>query len=199
MLGSMWLASVAVYCASSPGRRPEFSQAAEDLGRTLASSGRRLVYGGGHVGLMGVTADAALAAGGDVLGVITTALQAKEVAHTGLPQLVVVDTMHERKAAIADAADGFIMLPGGYGTFDEFFEMLTWTQLGIHDKPCGILNVGDFFAPLLRQMDEATDDGFIRAEHRDLLIVDTDADRLIERLDAWTPVRIDKWMDRTDR
>lgn len=195
----MQIKSLAVYCASSTGRRPEYADAAEDLGRLLARRGIRLVYGGGHVGLMGKIADATLAAGGDVLGVITDALVAKEVAHRTLPQLQVVPTMHERKAAIADASDAFVMLPGGFGTFDEFFEALTWTQLGIHDKPCGLLDVAGYFAPFRQLFARAVDDGFLRAEHAALVLVDDDANKLLDRLDLWQPQRVDKWVDRSAR
>ena len=143
------LSSVAVFCGSSPGLDPGFSEAAEQLGRELACRGIRLVYGGGRVGLMGVLADAASKAGGEVHGVITRALEEKEVAHLGLTKLDVVATMHERKAAMADLAGAFVMMPGGFGTFDEFFEVLTWNQLGIHSKASGILNVRGYFDPLL--------------------------------------------------
>ena len=160
------LSSIAVYCGSSRGTDLAFATAAVSLGRLLAERGIRLVYGGGHVGLMGVIADAVLAAGGEVVGVITRALQAKEIAHGRLTELVVTETMHERKAAMADAADAFVMLPGGYGTFDEFFEALTWTQLGIHDKPCGVLDVAGFFAPLRDLLDGATTAGFVIPVHR---------------------------------
>ena len=142
------LSSVAVYCGSNPGNDPAFAAAAASLGRLLAHRGIRLVYGGATVGLMGVVADAVLAGGGAADGVITRPLAAKEIAHPGLTSLRVVETMHERKAAMADASDAFVMLPGGYGTLDEFFEVLTWTQLGIHDKPCGVLDVAGFFTPL---------------------------------------------------
>jgi uncharacterized protein (TIGR00730 family) len=199
MLGAMGLGSVAVYCASSPGADPVHSANAALLGRTLAARSIRLVYGGGHVGLMGVIADAVITAGGDVLGVITDGLMAKEVGHPSLPELRVASTMHERKAAMADAADGFVMLPGGFGTFDEFFEMLTWTQLGIHDKPCGILDPTGFYQPLLAQLDAAVDAGFLRLEHRVVLLDDTDADRLLDRFVDWRPPMIDKWLGRTDR
>src|SRR5215471_16866630 len=142
------LSSVAVYCGSNAGNDPQYAAAAAALGRVLADRGIRLVYGGGQVGLMGVLADAVLERGGEVLGVITEALVVKEVSHRGLTGLQVVGTMHERKAVMADAADAFIMLPGGFGTFDEFFEVVTWTQLGIHAKPCGVLDVAGYFAPL---------------------------------------------------
>jgi uncharacterized protein (TIGR00730 family) len=193
------LRSVAVYCASTPGVDPRYAEAAEALGRLLAERGVHLVYGGGHVGLMGVIADAALAAGGEVHGVITRALQGKEIAHRGLTSLEVVETMHDRKAAMADRADAFVMLPGGFGTLDEFFEVLTWTQLGIHDKPCGVLDVDGYFDPLRALLDRATEQHFVRDAHRDIVIVDADASTLLERLARWQPVVIDKWLDRGQR
>jgi uncharacterized protein (TIGR00730 family) len=189
------LTSVAVYCASSRGADPGFAAAADALGALLAERGIRLVYGGGHVGLMGVVADACLAAGGEVHGVITRALEAKELAHRGLTSLAVVPTMHERKEAMADLAGGFIMLPGGFGTLDEFFEALTWTQLGIHAKPCGVLDVAGFFAPLRDLLEAATRQRFLRPGHRDLVIMDTEPGRLLDRLDAWQPTAVDKWLD----
>jgi len=165
------------------------------LGSELGRRGIRLVYGGGRVGLMGVLADSALAAGGEVRGVITRALKDKEIAHLGLTSLCVVATMHERKAEMAAEADAFIMMPGGFGTLDEFFEVLTWTQLGIHAKPCGILNVGGFFDPLLDLFEAATRQRFVRAEHRDMVVVEPDPSSMIERLAAWAPVTVVKWLD----
>lgn len=191
--------SVGVYCGSSPGTDPAFTHAACSLGGVLAERGLDLVYGGGHVGLMGSVADSALAAGARVHGVITQALAAKEVAHRGLTTLSVVDTMHERKALIADLADAFIMLPGGFGTLDEFFEVLTWTQLGIHQKPCGLLDVNGFFRPLIDMIDAMTERRFIREEHRSMLLVEESDGALLDRLGAWTPSIVDKWLDRTDR
>lgn len=193
------LSSVAVYCGSNPGTDPAFVEAAASLGRILAGRGVRLVYGGGHVGLMGAVADAVTGGGGQTYGVITRALEAKEVAHHGLTSLAVVGTMHERKAAMADAADAFVMLPGGFGTFDEFFEALAWTQLGIHEKPCGILDVAGFFAPLRTLLDGAVTAGFVHPAHRDMVIVDTDPGRLLDRLADWTPVTVSKWLDRAER
>jgi uncharacterized protein (TIGR00730 family) len=148
---------------------------------------------------MGAVADAVLAAGGEAHGVITEALRAKEIAHPGLTSLQVVGTMHERKAAMADAADAFIMLPGGFGTFDEFFEVLTWTQLGIHAKPCGILDPGGFFAPLRAMLDSAVTAGFVHPAHRDMVVVDSDPAVLLDRLAAWTPVTVSKWLAPADR
>jgi uncharacterized protein (TIGR00730 family) len=196
-VGSGRLSSV--YCASSPGADPGFAAAAAALGRLLAERGIRLVYGGGHVGLMGVVADACLAGGGEVHGVITRALEAKELAHRGLSSLAVVETMHERKQAMADLAGGFVMLPGGFGTLDEFFEVLTWNQLGIHAKPCGVLDVAGFFAPLRDLLEAATRQRFLRPGHRDLVIMDSEPDRLLNRLDEWQPTVVGKWLDLRQR
>jgi uncharacterized protein (TIGR00730 family) len=193
------LSAVAVYCGSNHGANPAYAHAAAALGRLLAERGIRLVYGGGHVGLMGVLADAALASGGEVFGVITRALQAEEVAHDTLTSLTVVDTMHERKAAMADAADAFVMLPGGYGTLDEFFEVVSWTQLGIHAKPCGVLDVAGYYAPLRALLDEATRQGFVSRAHRGLVITESDPRRLLDRLAGWAPVTVGKWLDRSQR
>jgi uncharacterized protein (TIGR00730 family) len=190
--------ALCVFCGSSPGARPEYGDAARALGQVLASRGVRLVYGGGHVGLMGILADAVLAEGGDVIGVITDGLQAREVGHTALPDLRVVPTMHERKALMASLSDAFVALPGGAGTLDEFFEAWTWTQLGIHRKPVGVLNVAGYFDPLLAFLTHAVDERFIRAEHWDAVVIDEDAARLIDRLSAATPVRSDKWLDRSN-
>jgi uncharacterized protein (TIGR00730 family) len=198
-MSSIRISAVAVYCGSNFGTDPAYARAAASLGGILADRGMRLVYGGGHVGLMGVVADAAMQHGAEAHGVITEALQAKEVAHEGLTSLKVVKTMHERKAAIADAADAFVMLPGGFGTFDEFFEVLTWTQLGIHAKPCGILDVAGFFAPLRALLDGAVTAGFVHPAHRDMVIVDDDPARLLDRLAAWTPVTVSKLLDRAER
>jgi uncharacterized protein (TIGR00730 family) len=196
---SVQLSSVAVYCGSNSGFDPAYAQAAASLGRTLADRGISLVFGGGDVGLMGVAASAVLDNGGEAHGVITESLRAKEIARGGLTSLRVVETMHERKAAMADAADAFIMLPGGFGTFDEFFEVLTWTQLGIHAKPCGILDTAGFFAPLRAMIDSAVTAGFVHPAHRDMVIIDDDPARLLDRLAAWTPVTVSKWLDRADR
>ena len=193
------LTSVAVYCGSNSGADPAFELAAVSLGRTLAERGIQLIYGGGHVGLMGTIADAVVENGGRGHGVITEALQAKELAHLGLTSLQVVGTMHERKAVMADAADAFIMLPGGFGTFDEFFEVVTWTQLGIHAKPCGILDVGGYFAPLGAMLDNAVSAGFVHPAHRDMVLMDSSPADLLDRLAAWTPVTVSKWLDSADR
>jgi uncharacterized protein (TIGR00730 family) len=196
---AMQISSVAVYCGSNQGTDPAYTRAAACLGRTLAERRLRLVYGGGHVGLMGTVADAVTQHGGEAHGVITEALQAMEIAHEGLTSLKVVKTMHERKAAMADAADAFIMLPGGFGTFDEFFEAVTWTQLGIHAKPCGVLDTAGFFAPLGALLDGAVTAGFVHPAHRDMVVMDDDPARLLDRLADWKPVTVSKLLDRTDR
>jgi uncharacterized protein (TIGR00730 family) len=193
------LTTVCVYCASSPGRDPRLVEAASAFGSLLARRGLTLVTGGGHVGLMGAVADGALAEGGAVHGVITRALEAREVAHRGLTSLTVVDTMHERKAAMSGRADAFVMLPGGFGTLDEFFEALTWTQLGIHAKPCGVLDVAGYFEPLVDLVARAVEVGLVRPEHRDLVVVDTDPGGLLEQLARWSLVTTDTWPVRGGR
>jgi uncharacterized protein (TIGR00730 family) len=189
--------SVCVFCGSSPGADPIYREAAVALGREVAGRGLRLVYGGGNVGLMGIVADAALAAGGEVIGIIPRALAAREVAHRGLTELVVVETMHDRKARMADLADAFVALPGGYGTFEEFCEVLTWTQLGVHAKPCGVLNVNGYYDPLLALFDRAVADRFLRPENRALVLTDTTAAGLLDALATWVPTAVDKWIDRS--
>jgi uncharacterized protein (TIGR00730 family) len=193
------LSSVAVFCGSSPGTDRGFAAVANALGKELARRDIELVYGGGRVGLMGVLADAALAEGGQVHGVITRALKDKEVAHLGLTSLRVVETMHERKAAMADRSEAFLMMPGGFGTLDEFLEVLTWTQLGLHAKPCGILNVNGFFDPLLDLFDKAAHEGFLRSEHVAMVMVEPDPASMLKRLGSWEPLQIDKWLDRDQR
>lgn len=191
--------SVCVYCGSSPGADPRFGRTAAELGVLIAERHLRLVYGGGHVGLMGILADSVLANGGEVHGVITRALEGKEVAHTGITKLDVVNTMHERKARMSDLADGFLMMPGGFGTLDEYFEALTWTQLGVHAKPCSILDVAGYFEPLIAFIGSATENRFIRAEHRDMVITGTDPAFVLDRMASWTRPTSDKWLDRRDR
>ncbi|HWB18075.1 MAG TPA: TIGR00730 family Rossman fold protein [Vicinamibacterales bacterium] len=188
--------SVCVFCGSSFGDKPIYRELAERLGRTLANRGLTLVYGGGNVGLMGVVADAALDAGGRVIGVIPQALVDWEVAHNGLTELVVVQSMHERKARMAEASDAFIALPGGYGTFEEFCEVLTWSQLGLHRKPCGVLNVEGYYDPLLALFERAVQDRFLAAEQRDLVLADTDVNALLDRVASYQPVEIMKRFDR---
>jgi uncharacterized protein (TIGR00730 family) len=173
---------ICVFCGSSVGARTAYADAAGYLGTLLAKRGIRLVYGGGKLGLMGIVADAALAAGGEVIGVIPQAMVQQERAHTGLTELRVVASMHERKAAMSDLADAFIALPGGFGTFEEFCEVLTWTQLGLQRKACGILNVCGYFDHLLGLFDQAVAERFLRPEHRALVLADQHADLLVDRL-----------------
>ncbi len=185
---------IAVYCGSNKGVRPEYAAAAQALGTLLAREKIELVYGGGSVGLMGIVADAALAHGGHVIGVIPQKLHLREITHGGLPDLRVVNTMHERKALMAELADGFIALPGGYGTFEELFEVLAWSQLGWHTKPFGLLNVADFYAPLLKFLDHTRDEGFIRPQHRALVLVADDAKQLLGQLKNFRPPSEVKWV-----
>ena len=174
--------ALCVYCGSSTGKDPAYADAARELGAQIASRSLSLVYGGGHVGLMGIIADAVLAAGGEVSGVIPTALMDAEVGHDRLTKLHVVKDMHERKAMMAELADGFIAMPGGIGTLEELFEVMTWLQLGYHAKPVGVLNVNGFYDGLLAFLDTQRDEGFLRAEHRELLLTDTEPSSLVERM-----------------
>lgn len=190
------LQSVCVYCGSSPGADPAFAVAAARVGRALAGGGRTLVYGGGRVGLMGTVADAALAAGGRVVGVIPRAIAHKEVAHPGLTELHVVGSMHERKALMAELSDAFVALPGGLGTLEELFETWTWGQLGMHAKPYGLLDAAGFYGPLLLFLDRLVDQRFVRPEHRALLHVSDDIDELLGRMGAAPPPPLPKWLDR---
>src|ERR1043166_7714847 len=173
---------IAVYCGSNKGVKVEYTTAAHELGALLAREKIELVYGGGMVGLMGVVADSVLKNGGHVIGVIPEKLVLKEVVHEKLPDLRVVKNMHERKALMADLSDGFIALPGGYGTFEEFFEVLAWSQLSLQPKPCGVLNITGFFDPLLQLIDHAVAEHFIRAAHRELVLVETSLERLLRRM-----------------
>jgi len=192
----MSIQSICVYCGSNSGSNPAYTEAAKKLGAVLAQRKIRLVYGGGRVGLMGAIADAVLAAGGEVIGVIPEALVSKEVAHQGLKDLRVVPSMHVRKALMADLSEAFIAMPGGFGTLEEFAEILTWAQLGIHRKPHGLLNVEGFYDPLLAFFDHAVAENFIRPAHRELVISDTDPARLLDLLAAVRPPNLDKWIDR---
>jgi uncharacterized protein (TIGR00730 family) len=188
---------ICVFAGSSSGTRPSYRAAAEALGRALAGRGIGVVFGGGRVGLMGALADATLSAGGQVIGVIPAALEAKELAHAGLTELRVVTSMHERKAMMADLSDGFIALPGGWGTLDELFEILTWGQLGLHDKPCGLLNVDGYFDRLLSFMQHAIDERFVRPENGSMLAVATDSSVLLDAMAAYSPQPVEKWIDRS--
>ncbi len=188
------ISRLCVFCGSKHGVRPEYADAARELGALLAEEGIALVYGGGRVGLMGVVADAVLERGGDVIGVIPQALDTKELAHDGLTEMHVVNTMHERKALMADLADGFISLPGGLGTCDESFEILTWAQLGIHAKPCGLLNIAGYFDHLIAFIDHAVEQQFIKPEHRALTLVERDPRALLERMHTYRTPVTDNWI-----
>lgn len=193
----MDLRRVCVFCGSSLGARPGYADAARAMGEALAERGIGLVYGGAHVGLMGAMADACRRSGGRVTGVIPASLVDAEVAHTGLDDLRIVGTMHERKALMAELADGFVALPGGFGTFEEFCEVLTWSQLGLHarPKPCALLDVAGFYAPLVDLFDAATAQGFIRPEHRGLVLVAGDPHGVLDALATWkAPPPTRKWV-----
>jgi uncharacterized protein (TIGR00730 family) len=191
---------VCVFCGSKTGDRPAFADATRRLGSAIARRGLGLVYGAGHIGLMGILADAVLQAGGEVVGVIPQALVDKELAHSGITQMHIVGSMHERKARMADLSDAFIALPGAYGTADELFEILTWAQLGMHSKPIGLLNVEGFFDPLLAWLDHAVSEGFLRKRHRELLIVGDHPEELLDRLKAAHPAPVEsKWIEDKDR
>jgi uncharacterized protein (TIGR00730 family) len=183
-----------VFCGSSEGNDPAYLQAARALGETLARSGIGLVYGGASVGLMGVLADAALVAGGEVTGVMPRALVEKEIAHSRLTDLRVVGSMHERKALMAELSDGFVALPGGIGTFEELFEVWTWAQLGHHTKPCALLNVRGFYDRLIAFLDKVVERGFMKDAHRSMLIMAQQPMELIERLEAYEPPAVPKWI-----
>jgi uncharacterized protein (TIGR00730 family) len=185
---------IAVFCGSNKGTRPDYAKAAEQLGELLARKKIELVYGGGMVGLMGIVADAALRCGGHVIGVIPQSLVIKEVVHEKLPDLRVVKNMHERKALMAELSDGFIALPGGYGTFEEFCEVLAWGQLGYHRKPFGLLDAAGFYSGLLEFFDHATREGFIRPQHRKLVMVEDNAEALLKRLRDFHPPTEVKWV-----
>lgn len=189
---------LAVYCGSSPGADSAYADAARAMGVHMAGRGIGLVFGGGQVGLMGTIADTVLAAGGEVIGVIPTALRDKELAHKGCTELHIVETMHERKALMADLADGFIAMPGGYGTFDEMFEMLTWGQLGYHAKPCGFLNVAGYYDALFSFLDTCVEARFVTKVHREMIIASDDPPELLDRLAAFEPPDRAKWLDRFD-
>ena len=193
----MTVRRVCVFCGSAAGAMPAYRRAAARLGEALARRGLGLVYGGGSIGLMGVVADAALAAGGEVVGVIPRRLARKEIAHAGLTRLRVVPSMHARKAMMADLADAFVAMPGGLGTLEELTEVLTWAQLGLHAKPCALLDVAGYWRPLIRLLDHAVEERFLRPEHRRLLLVERSPERLLDRLGRWRPPpHLRKWIDR---
>jgi hypothetical protein len=192
------LKRLCVFCGSSPGARKDYADAADRLGRLLARRGLGLVYGGASIGLMGTVADAVLAEGGNVIGVIPRALVKKEVVHEGIPDLRVVDSMHERKALMAQLADGFVALPGGLGTLEEFCEILTWAQLGIHQKPAGLLDVGGYFQPLLSFLDHIVYERFMRPEHRAMVLVEEEPEQLIAAIQRHRPAEQKKWLDQDE-
>ena len=192
----MNLKSLCVYCGSSPGLRGSYVAAAEAFGRLIATEGITLVYGGGNVGLMGALADSALQSGGKVIGVIPERMVAWEVAHHGLTELHRVGSMHERKLKMAELADAFVALPGGVGTLEEIFEVITWTKLGIHAKPCGFLDVEQYYAGLFQFLDHMSEQRFIRKEHLATLLRGNDPRDLLSKLRNYTPANIDKWIDR---
>ena len=190
---------ICVFCGSNAGSNPIYRAEAEKLGRLLATRGIELVYGAGNIGLMGAVADACLAAGGTVIGIIPEALMGKEVAgrtvdHRTLTCIEVVDSMHTRKARMAELSDGFVALPGGFGTFEEFCEILTWGQLGFHVKPMALLNVNGFYDPLLAMFDKAVEEGFLRAQNRAMALADSDIERLLEAMTTYRPEAVSKWL-----
>jgi uncharacterized protein (TIGR00730 family) len=185
---------IAVYCGSNHGKNPAYTHAAEQLGALLAREKIELVYGGGCIGLMGTVANAALKNGGHVIGVIPEKLVIKEVIHEGLPDQRIVKNMHERKALMAELSDGFIALPGGYGTFDEFFEVLAWSQLGWHKKPFGLLNIAGFYGHLIAFLDHAACEGFIRPQHRELVLVESSLEKILQRMKKFQPPSEVKWI-----
>jgi uncharacterized protein (TIGR00730 family) len=190
---------ICVFAGSSPGANPNYLRAAQKLGALLAERKVGLVYGGASVGLMGAVADATLQAGGEVIGVIPRSLVARELAHKKLPDLRIVGSMHERKATMAHLSDGFIAIPGGIGTLEELFEIWTWAQLGEHEKPCAVLNTDSYYAPLLSFIDKVVSDGFLRPAHREMLVVDSDPERLLDRINKYVPPIVIKWIGGGER
>ena len=195
----MKLDTVCVFCAANPGRSPVYRECAVAFGGILARSGRKVVFGGGRTGLMGALAEGALAAGGEIIGVMPRHLVEREVAHTSLTELRVVESMHERKTMLAGLADGFVAMPGGLGTLEELFEIWTWGQLGLHRKPYGLLNVNHFFDPLLTFLDHAVTEGFLGAENRGMLAVSDDPVALLQAMEDMRPPVVRKWLDEPAR
>ncbi|WP_419785192.1 TIGR00730 family Rossman fold protein [Pseudodesulfovibrio sp.] len=190
---------VCVYLGSNPGFNPAYGAAAKRLGEELIRRGLGLVYGGSNVGLMGLLANTCLEAGGEVIGVIPERLVEKEVAHTGLTESYVVKSMHQRKQKMADLSDGFITLPGGVGTLEEFFEALTWGQLGYHSKPCGLLDVNGYYACLADHMDRMVKEGFLLADHRSMVLTSSDPADLLDRFATYEPPHVEKWIEKMER
>jgi uncharacterized protein (TIGR00730 family) len=189
--------AICVFAGSNPGTKPVYAETARAMGEALARRGITLVFGGGRVGLMGAVSQGARTAGGKVIGVIPAALQRKELAYDGvdLTELIVVRSMHERKAAMAEIADGFVALPGGFGTFEEICEMITWAQLGIHRKPCGLVDIEGYFDGLVAQFDRAVAEGLLRAGHRGLVVAEPDPERLLDHMAAWQPPPLEFHLD----
>src|SRR5210317_2219612 len=185
---------ICVYCGSNPGRLPDYRESARQLGHELAARGLGLVYGGASVGVMGAVADAVLEQGGNAIGVIPRSLATREVAHSRLDELIVVDSMHARKAQMAELSDGFIALPGGWGTIEEIFEMLTWAQLGFHEKPCGLLNVSHYYDDLFAFLDKAIREQFVKPEYRPMIMMDEDPANLIRRFAQYRAPKVKKWI-----
>jgi uncharacterized protein (TIGR00730 family) len=186
---------ICVYCGSSPGTQASYCEQASVLGRLLAQKNIALIYGGASIGVMGALADATLAAGGSVTGIMPRFLARKEIAHAGLTRLIVVDSMHQRKLQMTEHADAFIALPGGMGTLEELFEILTWAQLGLHHKPCGLLNVAGYFDHLMQFLNHARKERFIKRAHRELILVDDNSERLVHRLARYHAPPTEKWLD----
>ena len=189
---------VCIDCGSNPGRDPAYIDAARAFGREAARREIGVVYGGASVGMMGAVADAALESGGEVVGIIPDALMEREVAHDGLTDLQVVGSMHERKRAMVDLSDGFVALPGGLGTLEEIFEVLTWAQLGFHEDPCGLLDAADYYSNLVAHLDHATDAGFVREHHREMILVESDPATLLDRFEYYEPPQVEKWLEWED-
>jgi uncharacterized protein (TIGR00730 family) len=190
---------ICVFCGSSQGSHPEYRAVAEEMGAELVRRKIGLVYGGGKVGLMGLLADAVLRAAGEVIGVIPEHIMSREIGHKGLTKLHVVHSMHERKALMADLSDAFIAMPGGFGTLEEFCEVLTWAQLGLHAKPCGILNVLGYYLPLLAMFDHAVQERFLKTENRGLVLARESPADLLQALEEWRPPHVEKWLSRETR
>jgi len=186
---------LAVFCGSNPGARPDYAKGARGFGRLLSERGIGVVYGGSSVGLMAAVAEAVLDEMGDIIGVIPKMLVEREVAHKSLTDLRIVDSMHERKSLIAELSDGFVALPGGIGTLEEFFEIWTWAQLGVHSKPCGLLNIAGYFDPLLSFLDRAVEEKFVRDVHRSMVIVENDPLVLLNKFEEYQPPRVVKWLN----
>lgn len=194
----MSISSICVYCGSSPGNRPDYLEHAGEFGRTLARRKIRLVYGGASIGIMAAVANAALAEGGEVVGIIPQSLVEREVSHPGLSELIVTTSMHERKARMADLSDAFVAMPGGIGTLEEIFEIWTWSQLGFHSKPCGLLNIAGYFDTLERFLDETVANGFVRGGHRSMLLCADTGEALLEKFAHYSPPHATKWVEREE-